>query len=162
MADKFEIEEDREILSVVNDQLDLYGLKLKQLTDETIDQYVNGILDGSMLLQGQIVFLKSTDTLNVLGMIPAIVTDIKRLTANILEYTMLLLTGNLDGELVPVKFTDDKLADAITIEEDMANVITAIKTTKLGSATYINLKEALNITRFYVVDIQTSKLKSFM
>ena len=158
--DKFDFSETREVLSVLNDQLSNYSLTLTTLTDTVIDEYVAGILTGTILVSGQIVSVMSTDTINTLGTMPAIVTDIKRLSSTTMEYTLVLLAGDLNGELVGVKFTNNQLGDAISISEDTVNVVNAIKSTMLGSTSFIGLKESLGITRFYTVN--NGKLDSFM
>ncbi len=158
--DEFDFDEVRNLLSVFNDQLEKFSIKLPQLTSEMIEDYTQKIKDGLVLVEGQVIFLKSTDNVNMLGMMPAIVTDLTRYSSTGLEYTLTLLTGDLNGELVTVKIDSSKLEDAVSVSEDMTNVIAAIKSTKLGSETFIALKQQLGITRFYVLD--TDKFNSFI
>ncbi len=160
--DKFEFEEERNILSVLNDQLSFYALTLPKLTDDVIDEYINGVIAGTVLVKGQIVDLVSNDGVNSLGSIPAVVTDIVRFNSTGIDYTLTLLVGDLNGELIPVKISNDKLTDAVKVNNDMTNIVTAIKSGKLGLETYLNIKANLNITRFYVFDETNTVFKSFM
>ena len=162
MADKFDFEEDRSVLSVLEDQYEEYNFKIQDFTEEFLTAWEEKLLNGQELVKGQIVYIKSTGNSVLLGKIPAIVTDIKRFNTTGIEYTFMLLAENLNGELVPVKFTNEQLADAVSTETGLTDVLDEIKLNKLGYGDLAAIKVNLGVKHLYILDTVSGLYKSYM
>ncbi len=149
----FDVEETREIVSVLDDQLSSYGLNRGTLVPEVLNNYIDGIKNGLILVKGQVVFLKSFTGVINLGKIPAVVIDVTKLSSTVISYELMVLAGDLNGELLKVNVLSSKLTDSVTVTDDMTEVMTAIKDTRLGFDDLLKLKINLNnIPRLYILD----------
>jgi len=160
MDELFDFKEDRQPLSLFIDQHVKYGYNLTSLTEEVLTEWKTNLLNGAALLIGQLVFLKSTDATNVLGTVPALVTDVRRFNTTSLEYTFTLLLGDLNGELVAVKLTNDQLVDTVDVDSDLVAVKDAVINTKLGQENDISLKSVYGIDHILILDKQNEIFNS--
>ena len=165
MADVLDIQEVREPISVIVDDLINLDKTLTAVTNTQLEDSVTKLMNNELLVKGQLVYIKSTDTVNVLGTIPAIVTKIIRTTATNVNYELTMLAGDLNGELVKVTFEDSKIKDAISAVIDPAEVtkiIDAIKNTKLGKADIRELLVLLGVKHIFTLDTDNVKVNSYL
>ena len=160
MADVYNIEETREVQSVLYDQLTQMDLTAVRTTDADMEAMITKVKTGLHFVIGQVVTLQSTTGVIAIGGIPAIVTKITRVHLSKYEYELTILSGDLNDEFVKVTLSEDKVEDAISIIEDMTVTVTAIKDSKLGKPTLRDLKLLFTVEHLFIYDTTTEKLNS--
>lgn len=164
MADIYDINEIRNIVSVLEtDIMQIENKTIPPMADQ-ITQLQQDVLDGKRLVTGQLIYLQSTDTVNVLGVIPAIITKVTKTTVSNVTYTCTILTGDLQGELTTVTIEDTKINDAtnpIIPAAERDKIIAAIKSIKFGKNDLREVKATLGITHIFSLDVDASNFISY-
>lgn len=162
MADIYDITEEREVVSVMSDQLSHFDYELSRVNDNNMVSYVTKIKSGEMLVLGQIVLLSANNNVNVIGSLPAVVTAITRPGVDKYEYELTMLTGNFDtsGELIKVKLNSLTLKDSVVVDGDVSSALAVIKDNKLGKSNIRELKLALRVPHILAYNKVTEKFDS--
>ena len=160
MADIYDITEQREIASVLYDQLDKNELNAVTVTEADMIAMIDLVKLGKRFVIGQIVMLRSINAGTSLGSIPAVVTEINKVSLDAYEYKLTILSGDLNDEFLPVIIGEAKVPDAITITEDMTAIVAAVRDSKLGKPTLRDLKLSLGIEHMFTFNTTTEKLDS--
>lgn len=154
------IEEEREIASVLCDQLGEYGLKPIEVTSDQIATMVDEIKNGERFVKGQLVQIRSYKDANQYGALHAIVSKVLRTTASNVTYTFTALSGDLNYELFSVDFIDTKVKDVIKPDPDNLEILDAIKLGKLDRDSIKKMKDDLGIPHIFVLNLNSFKFDS--
>jgi len=161
----FDFNEDRTLISVYLENLDLYGLTRKDVSkygDTEINNIEDKIKNGEILFKGQVLMVKSTYNGDTLGSIPVIVSDVKRVNSTTIEYEFTMLTGDMNNELTKTYTDSSKLLDIVDVDADMDNVVNAVLDSKLGVSTLFELQTKIGICKLVVLKSESNKIVTYM
>ena len=161
----FDFNEDRTLISVYLENLDLYGLTRKDVSkygDTEINNIEDKIKNGEILFKGQVLMVKSTYNGDTLGSIPVIVSDVKRVNSTTIEYEFTMLTGDMNNELTKTYTDSSKLLDIVDVDADMDNVVNAVLDSKLGVSTLFDLQIKIGICKLVVLKSESNKIVTYM
>jgi hypothetical protein len=136
---------------------------IDRLTDESKEILIDNLSTGKILLKGQVVNFKSTYGDDVLGLMPAVVTNVMRLNTTTVEYTLKLLIGDLSGDLTETTMREDAVPLSIDVEGDnLEDAVTSILDGKLGRESYYDVQTTLGVSKLLLLDLDDGVYKTWM
>jgi len=149
-------------IKVVDAQLEKLDLTLLTTDDVLMTELLGRVLTGTLLVEGQIIMLNTYAGITSLGSVPAIVTDVSRVTASVFKYDLTVILGELTNGTVSTISLEDNLLDTIVDTSVPPAVVDNLLLSKLGNVSGRDLLLDLNVPSLMTLDVANNSFNIVM